>query len=98
MGASSTAFARVRSLEFLGGSGGSARVLGDNEVPGGSRVLECLQGRRDLAEDEAASAAVAAEEASDAIRNLLVKRQYSAEQRDIRKRGRGDRKHKERYK
>ncbi|XP_078430916.1 transducin/WD40 repeat-like superfamily protein isoform X2 [Wolffia australiana] len=72
------------------------RVLEDGEVPGGKKMLEGLQGRTDLAGEETA-VAMAAEEAIAAIRNLLVKRQFSVEDRESRKKGRGDRKHKERY-
>ncbi|KAL6005229.1 hypothetical protein ACLOJK_005791 [Asimina triloba] len=69
-------------------------VLGDDAIPGGTKLLEHLQGGITLAKQEKALAA-AAEAVKMAIRNLLIKRQYPLEKREFRKKGRNDKKHKQ---
>lgn len=69
-------------------------VLEDNEIPGGSNLLEKLQGSVSL--DEKVLVA-AAEAVKTAMGNLLIKKQYSVEKRDFRKRTRNDRKSKQRW-
>ena len=64
-------------------------VLGDNEVPGAEKLLEKLQGSVSI--DEKVFQA-AAEAVKTAMCNLLIKKQYSTEKREFRKRGRNDRK------
>lgn len=71
-----------------GDSGKKYSVIEEEFVPGGSSLLDALQGRR----TGVAEAALAAQAAELALSNLLTKRQYSAEQRDHRKRLRNDRK------
>ncbi|XP_050237247.1 uncharacterized protein LOC126686968 isoform X2 [Mercurialis annua] len=64
-------------------------VLRDDEVPGTEKLLEKLQGS--LSIDEKVFQA-AAEAVKTAMCNLLIKKQYSSEKREFRKRGRNDRK------
>ncbi|KAK2973733.1 hypothetical protein RJ640_019733 [Escallonia rubra] len=66
-------------------------VLADKEIPGGEQLLLKLQGNLSV-EEEVFSAA--AEAVKTAMHNLLIKKQYSAERREFRKRGRNDRKDK----
>lgn len=66
-------------------------VLEDNEIPGGSNLLEKLQGS--VSFDEKVFMA-AAEAVKTAMGNLLIKKQYSVEKREFRKRTRNDRKSK----
>ncbi|XP_052169941.1 uncharacterized protein LOC127786522 isoform X2 [Diospyros lotus] len=65
------------------------KVLEDNDIPCGVQLLEKLQGG-DSIEKEVFVAT--AETLRTAMRNLLVKKQYTAEKREFRKRGRNDRK------
>lgn len=67
-------------------------VLEDAAVPGGDKLLKTLQG--DRIDTEAAMAA--AEAANTALRNLLIKREYSTEIRENRKKKRNDKKIKNR--
>jgi tRNA (guanine-N(7)-)-methyltransferase subunit TRM82 len=67
-------------------------VLEDNEIPGGDKLLEKLQGSLSVGENVFLAAA---EAVKTAMSNLLVKKQYSAEKRDLRKRTRNDRKNKQ---
>ncbi|XP_041018737.1 tRNA (guanine-N(7)-)-methyltransferase non-catalytic subunit wdr4-like [Juglans microcarpa x Juglans regia] len=67
-------------------------VLKDNEIPGGYKLLEKLQGS--VAVEEKVFLA-AAEAVKAAMSNLLVKKQYSVEKREFRKRTRNDRKTKQ---
>lgn len=67
-------------------------VLEDNEIPGGDKLLEKLQGSLSVGENVFLAAA---EAVKTAMSNLLVKKQYSAEKRDLRKRTRNDRKSKQ---
>ncbi|XP_058086715.1 uncharacterized protein LOC131233894 isoform X2 [Magnolia sinica] len=72
-------------------SGREPVVLGDDAVPGGDKLLENLQGSITLVKEEKALAA-AAEAVKMAMRNLLIKRQYSVDKRELRKKGRNDKK------
>lgn len=65
-------------------------VLEDDAVPGGQKLLEKLQGS--LSSKDDSSLATAAEAVKAAMHNLMVKKHYSAERREFRKRGRNDRK------
>ncbi|XXG65268.1 hypothetical protein AAC387_Pa05g3016 [Persea americana] len=66
-------------------------VLEDGAVPGGKKLLEKLQGS--LTAVKQVDALVAAAEAvKTAMRNLLIKREYSMEKRELRKKSRNDRK------
>lgn len=64
-------------------------VLEDNEIPGGRKLLEKLQGS--ISFDEKVFMA-AAEALKTAMSNLLIKKQYSVEKREFRKKTRNDRK------
>ncbi|EOX94711.1 hypothetical protein QUC31_004652 [Theobroma cacao] len=64
-------------------------VLGDCEIPGGAKLLEKLQGSISI--DEKVFLA-AAEAVKTAMCNLLIKKQYSVEKRECRKRTRNDKK------
>lgn len=64
-------------------------ILDDKDVPGGEVTLEKLQGSL-LIEKQAFNAA--AEAVKTAMRNLLIKKQYTEERREYRKRGRNDKK------
>ena len=92
-GSDSTSLARVKVISGftkINPSGDlETTVLEDNDVPGGMQLLEKLQGR---ASDKEEVFLGAAETLKIAMRNLLIKKQYSVERRDFRKRGRNDRK------
>lgn len=64
-------------------------VVEDDAIPGGTKLLEKLQGG--ITFDEKVFLA-AAEAVKTAMSNLLTKKQYSIEKRDFRKRTRNDRK------
>ncbi|KAL5561703.1 hypothetical protein UlMin_031450 [Ulmus minor] len=64
-------------------------VLEDDEIPGGRKLLENLQGS--LSFDEEVFTA-AAEAVKTAMSNLLIKKQYSSEKREFRKKTRNDKK------
>ncbi|KAG6400807.1 hypothetical protein SASPL_137650 [Salvia splendens] len=64
-------------------------VIEDKELPGGEPLLQALQGKLTIGEE---AFSTAAEAVKTAMRNLLIKKQYSAERRDFRKRGRNDKK------
>ncbi|MBA0591559.1 uncharacterized protein LOC105762607 [Gossypium raimondii] len=66
-------------------------VLVDSEIPGGAKLLEKLQGS--ISVDEKVFLA-AADAVKTAMCNLLIKKQYSDEKREFRKRTRNDRKSK----
>lgn len=66
-------------------------TLEDNEVPGGKKLLSELQGSFDVAMEEAALAA-AAGAVKASMRNMLIKKEYALERREMRKRNRNDRK------
>ncbi|KAL8548283.1 hypothetical protein ACS0TY_007561 [Phlomoides rotata] len=82
----SSLLARVR---IVSGFGSESVVLEDREVPGGELLLQALQGKLSIGEE---AFSTAAEAVKTAMRNLLIKKQYSAERRDFRKRGRNDKK------
>lgn len=90
----STCVARVRVLSGFSGSNMESvehetLILDDKDVPGGEVTLEKLQGSL-LIEKQAFNAA--AEAVKTAMRNLLIKKQYTEERREYRKRGRNDKK------
>ncbi|XVF32550.1 hypothetical protein REPUB_Repub17cG0092000 [Reevesia pubescens] len=64
-------------------------VLADTEIPGGAKLLEKLQGS--ISVDEKVLLA-AADAVKTAMCNLLIKKQYSVEKREFRKRTRNDKK------
>ncbi|KAJ4954425.1 hypothetical protein NE237_011208 [Protea cynaroides] len=66
-------------------------MLEDTDIPGGEKVLEKLQGSLLSAKEEKALAA-ATEAVKMAMRNLLIKKQYSEDRRELRKKSRNDRK------
>ncbi|XP_009412344.2 tRNA (guanine-N(7)-)-methyltransferase non-catalytic subunit TRM82 [Musa acuminata AAA Group] len=66
-------------------------TLEGNEVPGGKKLLSELQGSFDVAMEEAALAAAAAA-VKASMRNMLIKKEYALERREMRKRNRNDRK------
>ncbi|KAK8654271.1 hypothetical protein V6N13_128242 [Hibiscus sabdariffa] len=67
-------------------------VLADSEIPGGAKLLEKLQGSISI--DEKVFLA-AADAVKTAMCNLLIKKQYSDEKREFRKRTRNDKKSKQ---
>lgn len=64
-------------------------VLEDNEIPAGTKLLEKLQGTLSCGEEVLLAAA---EAVKTAMSNLLIKKQYSADKREFRKRTRNDKK------
>lgn len=91
---SSTSLARVRAISGLrkvDPETGELEpvVLEDKGIPCGSKLLEKLQGSLSI-KDEVFLAA--AETLKTAMHHLLIKKQYSTEKREYRKRGRNDRK------
>lgn len=66
-------------------------VLQDAEVPGGEPLLQALQGKLSIGEE---AFSTAAEAVKTSMRNLLIKKQYSADRRELRKKGRNDKKNK----
>lgn len=64
-------------------------VLEDDETPGGEKLLEKLQGRVSIDEKVILTAA---EALKTSMSKLLIKKQYSTEKREFRKRGRNDKK------
>lgn len=83
---------RVRAISGIKQrSEGEPVVLEDSEVPGGQKLLKKLQGSISVEEN----AYLAASEAlKKAMSNLLIKKQYSVQNRETRKRTRNDRKFK----
>ncbi|URE35523.1 WD domain, G-beta repeat [Musa troglodytarum] len=63
-------------------------TLEDNEIPGGKKLLSELQGSSDVTMEEAALAAAV----KSSMRNMLIKKEYALERREMRKRNRNDRK------
>ncbi|XP_026419276.1 tRNA (guanine-N(7)-)-methyltransferase non-catalytic subunit WDR4-like [Papaver somniferum] len=89
-------FARVRVVsgihkESKGSTWSDPIVLEDSKIPGGEKLLEKLQGSVSIAKEEQTLAA-AAEAVKMAMRNLLIKREYSSEKRELRKKSRNDKK------
>ncbi|KAF6140003.1 hypothetical protein GIB67_020394 [Kingdonia uniflora] len=66
-------------------------MLENNDIPGGDKLLETMQGSISI-ENERKALGTAIEAVKKAMHNLLIKRQYSDEKREFRKRGRNDRK------
>ena len=64
-------------------------VLEDNQIPGELKLLEKLQGSLSYGEEVFLAAA---EAVKMALSNLLIKKQYSSEKREFRKRTRNDKK------
>ncbi|XP_008235396.1 PREDICTED: tRNA (guanine-N(7)-)-methyltransferase non-catalytic subunit wdr4 [Prunus mume] len=64
-------------------------VLEDDEIPRGEKLLEKLQGRVSFDKNYFLTAA---EALKTSMSNLLIKKQYSTEKREFRKRGRNDKK------
>lgn len=62
-------------------------LIPDDEVPGGAKLLETLQGKRQCATVWAGSLV---KEAEQAMKSALSKREYTQEERDFRKRMRND--------
>ncbi|KAK7243006.1 hypothetical protein RIF29_37789 [Crotalaria pallida] len=87
-GSSHPSFARIRVISGIDVEQ-DAVVLGDDKIPGGEKLLETLQGTASV--DENAFVA-AAEAVKTAMCNLLIKKQYSSENRESRKKTRNDRK------
>lgn len=87
---SSGPLAHVRVV-YLCQKGLDPTVLEDGAVPGGKKLLEKLQGSSTVAKQGDALVA-AAEAVKMAMRNLLIKREYSTEKRELRKKSRNDRK------
>ncbi|XP_057854632.2 uncharacterized protein LOC131064496 [Cryptomeria japonica] len=87
LAASAVTRIRVIDLTYNGSSNLlESRVLDDASVPGGEKLLTVLQG--DKSDMETARAA--AEAANTALKNLMIKRQYSTETRENRKKKRND--------
>nr|GMD73013.1 tRNA (guanine-N(7)-)-methyltransferase non-catalytic subunit wdr4 isoform X1 [Ipomoea batatas] len=85
----SGSLARVRVLSGFGKTDQEPSFLEDKDVPGGEAILEKLQGDLCIKTEVFLTAA---EAVKTAMRNLLIKKQYSAERREFRKRGRNDKK------
>lgn len=88
-----TSLARVRVLSGFGNSNLKSAehetlILDDKDVPG-EGMLQKLQGTLSI---EKQVFAAAAEAVKTAMRNLLIKKQYTEENRENRKRGRNDKK------
>lgn len=64
-------------------------VLEDNDMPGGVKLLEKLQGSASMEEEVFVAVA---EAVKTAMCKLLIKKQYSVEKREFRKRTRNDKK------
>lgn len=86
-----SSLARVRAVSLPEDNGQDAEpvLLRDDEIPGGQKLLERLQGSVSIGNDVFLAAA---EALKTAMRSLLIKKQYSAEKREFRKRTRNDRK------
>lgn len=92
-----SSLARVKVITGLGESNLNSvdlepKVLEDEAVPGGVKLLETLQGSLVV---EAKVFSAAAEAVKTAMRSLLIKKQYPTEKREFRKRSRNDLKFKQ---
>ncbi|KAL6505145.1 hypothetical protein OROGR_024962 [Orobanche gracilis] len=91
----STCLVRVRVVSGFGpGQSESApykalSFLDDKEIPGAEPLLQELQGKLSIGKE---AFTTAAEAVKTSMRNLLIKKQYSAERREFRKKGRNDKK------
>ncbi|GER24847.1 transducin family protein [Striga asiatica] len=81
--------ARVRAISEFSTKNGPLIVLDNHEIPGSEPLLEELQGKISIGEE---AFSTAAEAVKTALRNLLIKKQYSTERRELRKKGRNDKK------
>lgn len=86
--------ARVRVISGLKKSNSDSNerepnVMDDKDIPGGAKLLEKLQGSLSYSEEVFLAAA---EAVKTAMSNLLIKKQYSSEKREFRKRTRNDKK------
>lgn len=93
-GSECPSLARVRVISGLKKSNSNSNehepnVMDDNDIPGGSKLLEKLQGSLSYSEEVFLAAA---EAVKTAMSNLLIKKQYSTEKREFRKRTRNDKK------
>ncbi|EYU46561.1 hypothetical protein MIMGU_mgv1a008032mg [Erythranthe guttata] len=91
---STALLARVRVLSGFDFNGSDSishetRVLEDKEVPYSDPLLLELQGKLCIGEEAFSTAAQAVKMS---MRNLLIKKHYSAERREVRKKGRNDKK------
>ncbi|TVU45059.1 hypothetical protein EJB05_04529 [Eragrostis curvula] len=77
--------------DLLSSSDNSPAVLEDSEVPHGEKLLLALQGSLDTAKQEEVLASVLAA-LKVSMHKMLVKKHYSEERREQRKRGRNDKK------
>ncbi|XP_030545936.1 tRNA (guanine-N(7)-)-methyltransferase non-catalytic subunit wdr4 isoform X2 [Rhodamnia argentea] len=86
-----SSLARVRAVSFPEDDGRDAEpvLLRDDEIPGGQKLLERLQGSVSIGNDVFLAAS---EALKTSMRSLLIKKQYSDEKREFRKRTRNDRK------
>ncbi|KAF8111562.1 hypothetical protein N665_0074s0090 [Sinapis alba] len=86
-GSNQPGYSRVRVISCIESEPSS--VLEDEQIPGGTKLLEKLQGKISIEE----SVMIAASEAvRTAMSGLLMKKQYSEEKREFRKRTRNDKK------
>lgn len=93
-GSDSPSLARVRAiLCFSKNSVESVEheptILADSEIPGGEQLLQTLQGNLSLEKEMFTKTA---EAVKIGMNNLLIKKQYTVENREFRKRGRNDKK------
>lgn len=90
----SPSLARVRAIScFTPNSVESVEhkpvILADSEIPGGGQLLKTLQGDLSIEKEVFLKTA---EAVKIAMNNLLIKKQYTVENREYRKRGRNDKK------
>ncbi|KAK1420518.1 hypothetical protein QVD17_22185 [Tagetes erecta] len=93
-GLNSSSLARVRVISGLTNQNSESgenhcNILEDKQVPCGEQLLQQLQGSLSIDKDVFSAAA---EAVKTSMRNLLIKKQYSTERREFRKRGRNDKK------
>jgi len=86
-GSNHPGFSRVRVISCLETE--SSSILEDEQIPGGTKLLEQLQGKVTIEESVMSAAA---EAVRAAMSSLLMKKQYSEEKREFRKRTRNDKK------
>ncbi|KAG5387588.1 hypothetical protein IGI04_039058 [Brassica rapa subsp. trilocularis] len=86
-GSNQPGYSRVRVVSCMDSE--KSAILEDEQIPGGTKLLEKLQGKVSIEE----SVMIAASEAvRTAMSSLLMKKQYSEEKRELRKRSRNDKK------
>ncbi|KAJ4914753.1 Transducin/WD40 repeat-like superfamily protein [Raphanus sativus] len=86
-GSNHPGYSRVRVISCIEAEPSS--VLEDEQIPGGTKLLEKLQGKVSIEESVMSAAA---EAVRAAMSSLLMKKQYSDEKREFRKRTRNDKK------